>query len=195
MTHFTAPSSRRSSTLTVVLFVLAGAVAAHAQGDREEVFTDGAADAYVFGGYLSSGPGAPEGEPSPRFGGWEVGGSVYPTKWVGVTGSFARTSRDDGYLLKESLAGVRVATAYGYMGARSFAHVLVGAVSVNGPGISDRGKAVVVGGGFDYLLVRLQIDYLRLDLDAPVFSTKNQARVFLGGLLPFCFRRCTWSAN
>jgi hypothetical protein len=45
----------------------------------------------------------------------------------------------------------------------------------------------VVGAGFDAFLFRMQFDYVRTDLP---LVPRNRLRVFIGGLVPLCFRGC-----
>jgi len=193
----TSKSRRMTRTITLILLLCACAVStsASAQDAREVVGTKEAADAYLFGGLLADGVGGEAAnatdETLPTFWGWELGGSVYPTRWLGVTGSLSRASRDDRHL-HQYLAGARFSTSYSRHDAvRSFLHVLVGVASLNAIGVSDHGSAIVIGAGLDsYLIFRFQVDYMRLNVNNDLIS-KNGVRVFLGGVWPICFKRCT----
>ena len=169
---------------------------ASAQSEPVELGTDGAPDAEVFGGVLVGSfiTERSEKEDESRPGvGWELGGSYYPLDWLGLTGSLARVSEEDADL-HQYLGGVRFSTAYSdYYMVRGFAHVLVGAASVNAPGESEPGSELVLGVGWEIFLMRLQFDYMRLNIDSPLVG-KNLGRIFLGGVVPICFRRCTWRA-
>jgi hypothetical protein len=145
----------------------------------------------VFGGALNAaGPESPpveEGEePKWNTHGWEVGANLrLPNRWIGVTGTVARTWFDDTRMY-HVLAGPRVTTPF-YPFARAFGHVLVGGLSAHTPTTSQGSFGVAIGGGVDLFLARLQFDYYRIDVDG---VPQNNSRFFLGGVFPFCFRGC-----
>jgi hypothetical protein len=73
------------------------------------------------------------------------------------------------------------------MGFRVFAHALYGFASTRGEAPSQTSAEWVVGGGIDILLMRVQVDYVRLHLDP---LKRGNSRVFIGGVVPLCLRSC-----
>ena len=139
---------------------------------------------------------APTEEERARFNGWDLGTSFRPLPWLAVTGTVGRTWNGDTRLM-HYVAGPRVTTSYGgnYYGVRSFAHFLAGAASGRSADLpADTGLEIVAGGGFDFWYVlRMQFDYVRLPiLTGPggIPLKRNQVRIALGGVVPFCFRGC-----
>ena len=144
----------------------------------------------LFGGVMGLGSGkeSDDGESGFDGTGWEVGGTVRFRPWLGVTGTFARTTSDAGERLYHFLAGPRVNTDIGgEFGSRAFAHVLLGGTSARGPSAAG-GYELVIGGGFDtFAVMRLQFDYVRVRSGR---DYRNGARSFFGGVIPLCFRGC-----
>ena len=121
------------------------------------------------------------------FTGWEAGGTVRLRPWWGVKGTIARTSGDR-YRQWQYLGGTEVNHSKLNLGARYFAHALVGYITERAPDGTSPGSAeFVVGGGFDYSFLRVQLDYARGALPD---RSKNNLRVFLGGVVPLCFSEC-----
>lgn len=119
--------------------------------------------------------------------GWSIDATVRFMPWLGVTGEYVRSSPDD-LPASHYLGGVRASSAFfgNSWPARAYGHVLVGAAVPRelheGPGT---GVEVVLGGGFDLLMLRVQFDY--------VWSAVEDVRSFramVGGVVPLCFRRC-----
>ena len=65
------------------------------------------------------------------------------------------------------------------------AAVLLGSCAAETP--SQSSTEWVLGGGFDVLLLRIQLDYVRLRLDG---AREGNTRVFVGGVVPLCLRAC-----
>jgi hypothetical protein len=154
----------------------------------------------IFGGYASHvGYGSADEatvENGNRFQGWDLGASLRPLPWLGLTGTVSRTSKDDTRIM-HYLGGPRLMSSYGgnYYGLRGFVHVLLGAGSVSVAGQpSSTGLEVLAGAGFDWYVVRMQLDYLRLPSGVRETSgtpaQQNQMRLMVGGVLPLCFSGC-----
>lgn len=155
----------------------------------------------IFGGFATHiGYGTadrPNGPGGDRFNGWDVGASFRPLPWFGITGTIGRTWHGDTAVM-HYLAGPRVGTSYGgnYYGVRLFAHVLAGVGSVSAPGLQTAtGVEIAAGAGFDvWYVVRIQGEYRRLPHaatgSAGAVLKQNQVSVFLGGVIPLCFRGC-----
>jgi hypothetical protein len=151
----------------------------------------------VFGGFVggplaeSIAPVQSEDEAQqPSLVGWEVGSSLRLLKpWLGVVGSYGQRGYADGSM-REILTGVRFTTPWFIGGegvARYFAHALGGYSHERILETTDSGPALVLGGGFDLLAFRFQVDYLRHSLS---IAPRDTVRVFVGGMIPFCFRTC-----
>jgi hypothetical protein len=146
----------------------------------------------LFGGWAVHNANGSEGATEDVFKGWGLGGTVRFIRWLGLTGSLARTSSGDLRLL-QFLAGPTFIGPYGELGIRGFAHVLGGGVSASSQdGFSESGFQLIAGAGFDFFFFRMQVDYTRYNLDGPASGTfaKNQVRGFIGGVAPLCFRGC-----
>jgi len=151
----------------------------------------------IFGGVSAAGSATNDAQPdvsiddpaSKGSRGWEVGTTVFvASRWLGITGSVGR-STGGGLTYYDYLLGPRFQFTNELAMARAFAHVLAGGLQANRPdGTSITSAEFVVGGGFDYSLVRLQFDYVRRQ--APELPRRNGLRVFLGGVVPLCFRQC-----
>ena len=121
--------------------------------------------------------------------GWALDGTVRFTPWLGVTVGFVRSNPSD-LSAMHYLVGPRVNTPFGcgsttgaldFLCIRAFGHALVGAGNTG----STSGSEIVIGGGFDILLLRMQFDYAHSALeDADAF------RAMVGGVIPLCFSRC-----
>ena len=145
------------------------------------------------GGWVSGGPvpGSPTNEDGsiPAFNGWGVDGNFrFLRPWLGVAGTFSRTSGAD-YTLSSIAAGPRLTSPYFKSGFRGFVHGLTGVATLNSPdGSADRSPTFTAGGGFDIgIFGRVQIDYVRRDLPG---VDKNEVRATIGAVLPLCLRPC-----
>ena len=155
----------------------------------------------IFGGAaVHSGYGSADAqteEARAEFVGWDVGASVRPLPWLGITGAIGRTWQGETRIM-HYLAGPRFTTSYGdnYYGVRGFAHVLVGVAAATAADLpTQTGMEIAVGAGFDiWGMVRFQFDYLRLpgNVRTPGGHAlqQNQVRGVVGGVLPLCFRGC-----
>ena len=122
--------------------------------------------------------------------GWCVGATIRPQSWWGITGEVARTTtRDDAHRAVTYLGGVRVNTTIGgEFATRLFAHALVGGANVHDLTGSHAGTQFVTGAGFDFFVfVRVQGDYVLSNVRG---LKKNHGRVFVGVVVPLCFRGC-----
>ena len=127
------------------------------------------------------------GEESNKIGGngWEVGATVlYGKRWLGIKSTVGRTTIFD-VPVWQVTAGPQV--YYGKAYGRFLAHALVGFSTTSGVTPSQSSVMWVLGGGIDLFILRLQGDYVRLSLDG---VEKNNSRVFVGLVLPLCFRAC-----
>jgi hypothetical protein len=149
----------------------------------------------VFGGYAGGyeGPQAStrEQEEAESLGaGWDVGATIsVGVRWIGITGTFGRVGFSD-MRTYQVLVGPRFTTPWAIAGssaARLFGHVLAGYVTAGGPTPTNGGAEWIVGGGVDLFLFRVQGDYVRMNLPG---LPRNNGRVFVGGVVPLCFRAC-----
>ena len=127
------------------------------------------------------------GEESNKIGGngWEVGATVlYGKRWLGIKSTVGRTTIFD-VPVWQVTAGPQVYIGKSY--ARWLAHALVGFSKTSGVTPSQSSVMWVAGGGLDLFILRLQGDYVRLSLDG---VEKNNFRLFVGVVLPLCFRAC-----
>jgi len=191
---------RVSSGLLAV--AMAAGVAARADAQAQpSVGSNGFMAVDIFGGYATHrGYGSAEAldeEDRQDFDGWEVGASVRPQPWLGVTASIGRTWQGENRVM-HYLAGPRFNTSYAgnYYGFRGFAHVLLGMGSVSAASAqAQSGFELVAGAGLDvWYVARIQFDYLRLP-DGVLRASGtplpvNQVRVMVGGVVPLCFRGC-----
>ena len=134
-------------------------------------------------------------EDAESFNGWGVGGTVRFLPWLGATGTYGQ-SKSDSLRLRHVLAGATVTSRFccEYW-VRPFAQVLAGTVQARpaGGGLSESGLELVAGAGFDFFAFgRFQIDYVRLNLEGPAAAPmgKNNLRLWVGGVVPLCFRGC-----
>lgn len=121
--------------------------------------------------------------------GWDTGATVsFAVRWIGITGTFGRHTVED-LPTYQAAAGPRVTSPWYVddVGIRFFAHALVGVATTSGVTPSQSSTEFVIGGGFDVLLLRIQIDYVRLGLDG---LQKGNTRAFIGGVVPLCLRDC-----
>jgi hypothetical protein len=96
------------------------------------------------------------------------------------------------------LTGPRVTASYGgnHYGVRLFAHALAGVGSVSAPGLhAETGLEIAAGAGFDvWYVIRIQGEYVRAPRaatgSAGAVLKQNQVRLFLGAVIPLCFRGC-----
>jgi hypothetical protein len=130
--------------------------------------------------------GTGDGEPTDpgRYEGWDVGASFNPgVRWMGLTGTVGRHNTP-GVPTFHVLAGPRF--YIGNAGARWIAHILGGIARTSGAAPRSSGE-LVLGGGLDLFCLRMQFDYVRLNLQG---LPKNNQRAFVGLYLPLCFRSC-----
>ena len=177
---------RRVWLLTATLLWISAV--AHAQSQAPAGPTFVAAD--FFGGLSVISISGEEDEIAAK--GWEVGSTLRFQPWWGIKAGFARTKRPDSHQW-QYLGGLEVATKHGLSGnavGRGFAHALVGYIkerATDGGG-SKGSPELVLGAGLDVLFFfRLQVDYARVNLPT---RSKNNVRVFVGGVVPLCFKGC-----
>ena len=131
----------------------------------------------------------------PRWG-WDAGATIsYGIRWLGITGSVGHQAVAENGSAYHVVAGPRVTSPWivGEDGAiRFFAHALGGVAHTSGVVPSQSSAEWVVGGGLDALLMRLQLDYVRLDLAG---LPKNSFRIFVGAFVPLCLRACSESKD
>lgn len=145
------------------------------------------------GGYLvfpsesSSTPEAPDGKAGT---GWHIGATIRPQTWWGATGEIARTTQGDAdRAITQYLGGVRLNSPFVTdLGARVFAHALVGVANVHDLSGSRSGAQFVTGAGFDfYFFLRFQVDYALSNVEG---LPKHNSRAFIGAVVPLCFKAC-----
>jgi len=128
--------------------------------------------------------------------GWDVGATLsYGVRWLGITGSFGHQAIVENVSAYHLVAGPRVTSPWiagEMMVARFYAHALGGFARTSGATRPQSRSEWVVGGGIDMLLLRLQFDYVRLNLDG---APKGNPRFFVGGVVPLCFRACSESRD
>ena len=129
----------------------------------------------------------------PRMGGWQVGASLRRGRrlqWLGLTASYGSHSNDQ-VRVRETLGGLRVTSPWligGDSGVRGFLHALTGYTwSGTASAAAEHAPAFVLGGGFDVVFFRVQVDYVHTRLTG---VPENSARGFIGGVLPICFTGC-----
>jgi hypothetical protein len=121
--------------------------------------------------------------------GWDAGATVsYGVRWIGITGTVGHHTIED-VPTYQVAAGPRVTSPWyiDEVAIRFFAHALVGVAATSGVTPSQSSTALVIGGGFDVLFLRIQVDYVRLGLDG---LQKENTRAFIGGVVPLCLRAC-----
>lgn len=117
--------------------------------------------------------------------GWDLGATVLThVRWVGITGTIGQTISEN-IKTTNVLFGPRF--YIGNPGARWIAHALVGFARTTGSTSPHTSAEVVLGGGLDIFIFRLQGDYVRMDV--PGFP-KNNARFSGGVAIPLCLRAC-----
>jgi hypothetical protein len=122
--------------------------------------------------------------------GWHAGATLFVgVPWLGITGSA-------GCQTIETVPACQVAVGPQAvspwivgetMGFRVFAHALYGFASTRGDAPPQTSAEWVFGGGIDFLLMRVQVDYVRLNLDP---LKRGNSRIFIGGVVPLCLRSC-----
>jgi hypothetical protein len=144
----------------------------------------------IFGGYVR-GYGTIEisgtGEESSKIGGegFDIGATVvYGKRWLGIKSAVGRATILD-VPVWQLTAGPQV--YIGKANARWLAHALVGFATTSGVTPSQSSVVGVVGVGVDLAILRLQGDYVLLNLDG---LPKHYGRAFAGVVLPLCFRAC-----
>ena len=150
----------------------------------------------VFGGWVMGPPPPEDAGAVDEFrnpGGWQVGATLRRgerLQWLGVTGKYTSGSNDQ-VRLRDVLGGVSVTSPFAIgndFGVRAFAHALGGAVWSRLPsGVSDSAPAFALGGGVDFLFVRLQGDWIKSNVTG---TPGSFSRAFLGGVVPLCFAGC-----
>jgi len=121
--------------------------------------------------------------------GWDTGATFsFAKRWLGITGTFGHHTIED-VPTYQFAVGPRVTSPWyvDEVAVRFFAHALVGVATTSGATPSQSSTEWVLGGGFDVLLLRIQLDYVRLRLDG---AREGNTRVFVGGVVPLCLRAC-----
>ena len=172
---------KTATTLAVIMFMLPGSTMAQTAPTEQFLAVD-----FSGGIFVPKGPTTEENKWD--IDGWQVDSTVRFRRWIGVTGAVARHT-ENGMPVNQFLAGPRFSTGYfSYGGMRLFAHVLGGVAHGGTTTVSETGPVVIAGGGADIFGVfRLQGDYVRLDFSG---RRRNNGRVFIGAVVPLCFRGC-----
>ena len=121
--------------------------------------------------------------------GWDTGATLsVGVRWMGITGAFGHHTVEDVPAYQVAV-GPRVTSPWyiDELAVRFFAHALAGVATTSGATPSQSSTEWVLGGGFDVLFLRIQLDYVRLRLDG---VPQGNTRVFVGGVVPFCLRAC-----
>ena len=121
--------------------------------------------------------------------GWDAGATIsVGVRWLGITGAFGRQTVET-VPIYQLAVGPRVTSPWlvGDAALRGFAHALAGFASTSGVTPSQSSAEWVVGGGFDFMLFRVQFDKVWLNLNG---QKTSDFRVFIGGVVPFCLRAC-----
>jgi hypothetical protein len=122
--------------------------------------------------------------------GWEAGATVaFGWRWLGITGAFGRQTIET-VPVYQAVVGPRVTSPWMTgedVGFRVFAHALVGAARTSGVIPAQSSTEWVLGGGIDIFLLRLQMDYVRLNLNG---LRQDNYRVSMAGFVPLCLRAC-----
>ena len=145
----------------------------------------------IFGGARPepSYEGSPSGASS-KFG-WELGGTVWVARWIGVTGGWGRVRTPERDWIEHVQAGARVATQVGQLKElRGYAHLLVGRASFRPPtsSVTDRSWEGMTGGGLDaFRVFRAQIDLIARDL---AHHSGLAPRLMFAVAVPLCFSWC-----
>lgn len=123
--------------------------------------------------------------------GWDTGATLsVAVPWLGITGSIGHHTIENvpAYHL---LVGPRYTTEWGCeaLCGRAFVHALAGLARTSGGVPPQTSGEFALGGGLDFmpLFLRIQIDQVWLNLNG---VPKGNFRMFVGGVLPLCFRAC-----
>jgi hypothetical protein len=123
--------------------------------------------------------------------GWELGGTVWVARWIGVTGGWGRVRTPERDWIEHVQAGARVATQVGQLKElRGYAHLLVGRASFRPPTgpVTDRSWEGMAGGGLDaFRVFRAQIDLIARDLP---HHSGLAPRLMFAVAMPLCFSGC-----
>ncbi len=150
-----------------------------------DVFVGGAAYA------LENPPRNEEGEVEDAWGkyGWDAGATLtVGPAWLGITGTLGSHPVENVSIF-HVLAGPRLTTGWAVaeLAGRGFAHALVGVARTSAANTSQTGGELVLGAGMDIMFFRIQGDYVRLNVPG---VPKNNQRIFVGAVVPMCFRGC-----
>lgn len=122
--------------------------------------------------------------------GWDAGATVsVGVRWLGITGTFGRQTVET-VPIYQLAVGPRVTSPWLVGDAaiiRVFAHALAGFATSSGVTPSQSSAEWVIGGGVDIMLLRIQFDNVRLNLNGLKTSSP---RIFIGGVVPLCLRAC-----
>jgi hypothetical protein len=128
--------------------------------------------------------------------GWDAGATVsYGVRWLGITASVGHQTIVQNMPAYHVVAGPRVTSPWLISDravGRFFGHALVGFARTAGVAPSQSSAEWVFGGGLDLFFARLQIDYVRLNLNG---VNRGSPRVFVGGVIPLCLRACSESKD
>jgi len=187
----------------VLLVVLAaccgGPLSAHAQAQAQPAGVPPAPEAPaerflavdVFGGARPE-PAYEGSSASGNKYGWELGGTVWVARWIGVTGGWGRVRTPERDWIEHVQAGARVSTQVGAVKQlRAYLHLLGGRASFRPPDgpVTDRSWEGMLGGGFDaFRVFRAQIDLIARDLP---HHSGIAPRLMFAVAMPLCFSGCT----
>ncbi len=124
--------------------------------------------------------------------GWESGATLSVTvPWAGITGSIGNYNIQNvpAYHL---LVGPSFTSSWGdadFIFVRAFAHGLAGVAWTSGGMPSQTSGEFALGAGIDIMpfFLRIQGDQVWLNLDG---LPRTYSRVFVGAVIPLCFRAC-----
>jgi len=144
----------------------------------------------IFGGYVrgyltSETPGTGEEPNKSRGEGGEFGATIlFGKRWLGIKSTVGGAT-----LLEVPTWQVTVGpqVSIGKANARWLAHALIGIAGTSGVTPSRSSAVGLLGVGLDLWILRLQGDYVMLNLEG---LPKNYPRAFVGVVLPLCFRAC-----
>ena len=189
-------SLRTARVLLVALVVWwAGLASAQAQATAKPPTPETTAERFlaidIFGGARPE-PAYEGGSSDTSFKfGWELGGTVWVTRWIGVTGGWGRVRTPERDWIEHVQAGARAATQVGQLKElRGYAHVLVGRASFRPPDgpVTDRSWEGMAGVGLDaFRVFRAQIDLIARDLP---HHGGLAPRLMFGVAIPLCFSGC-----
>jgi hypothetical protein len=122
--------------------------------------------------------------------GWDAGATVsVGVRWLGITGAFGRQTIETVPTWQVAV-GPRLTSPWlplGEIPVRAFVHALVGLAATSGVTPSQSSAEWVIGGGVDIVLLRMQFDSVRLNMNG---LKPSSYRFFVGGVVPLCLRGC-----